>query len=130
MKGSMTVEASLVFPFCFLIIVIICCLGIFKYNQAVLKVTGYECVVHTMDLREESDKILQKTIESRALQTAKERVLGVENLEVFVKATASKIAVSYLGKQHLLNLPLEITVVYERVCPELTLRLLSETKGG
>ena len=37
MKGSLTVEAAFVFPFCFLVIGIVCLLGVFLYNQAVLK---------------------------------------------------------------------------------------------
>lgn len=129
MKGSMTVEASMVFSFCFLVIAIVCCLGTFKYNQAVLKLTGYECMLHTMELRGNSEQLLQETIKSRALQTAKERVLGVQKLQTTVKVTASKILVSFSGHQSLLNLPLEITVVYERVYPELTLRLLSGNTG-
>lgn len=129
MKGSMTVEASLVFPFCFLVIAIVCCLGIFKYNQAVLKLTGYECVVHTMELRGESEQVLRETIKGRAEQMAKERALGVENLETSVKVTTSKILVTYSGNQSLLRLPLKVNVVYERVYPEQTLRLLTGNTG-
>lgn len=129
MKGSMTVEASLVFPFCFLVIAIVCCLGIFKYNQAVLKLTGYECVVHTMELRGESEQVLRETIKGRAEQMAKERALGVENLETSVKVTTSKILVTYSGNQSLLRLPLKVNVVYERVYPEQALRLLAGNTG-
>ena len=129
MKGSLTVEASLTFPFCFLVIVIVCCLGIFKYNQAVLKLTGYECVIHTMEQRSQSKQMLQETIKNRASQAAKERVLGVQNLETSVKVTLSKISVNYSGSQNLLRLPLKVSVVYERVYPEQTLRLLSGNVG-
>ena len=122
-------EASLVFPFCFLVIAIVCCLGIFKYNQAVLKLTGYECVVHTMELRGESEQVLRETIKGRAEQMAKERALGVENLETSVKVTTSKILVTYSGNQSLLRLPLKVNVVYERVYPEQTLRLLTGNTG-
>lgn len=129
MKGNMTVEASLVFPFCFLMIAIVCCLGIFKYNQAVLKLTGYECVIHTMELRDESEQVLPETIKRRAEQIAKERVLGVQKLETSVKITSSKISVTYSGNQSLLRLPLKVNVVYERVYPEQTLRLLAGNTG-
>lgn len=129
MKGSMTVEASLVFPFCFLVIVLVCCLGIFKYNQTILKLTGYECVIHTMDLRDGAEQVLQETIKNRTGQMAKERALGVENLETSVKVTASKISVTCSGTQKLLRLPLNVNVVYERVYPEQLLRLLSGNAG-
>lgn len=82
MKGSMTVEASYVFPFCFLIILIVCHLGIFEYNRAVLKMTGYECILQTMELREESEKVMEENLLKRAGETAAGRVLGVRNLEI------------------------------------------------
>ena len=61
MKGSLTVEAAFVFPFCFLIIGIIYALGIFLYNQSVLKLTGYECSVQTMEDRDQKEEILLET---------------------------------------------------------------------
>lgn len=129
MKGSLTVEASLVLPFCFFVIAIVCSLGIFQYNQAVLEVTGYECLIHTMELREDSEKFWQESIKKLAEETAKERLLGVEELSATVKITASKIIVNYRGNQSFLKLPLEVTVIYERVHPELTFRLLSGKMG-
>lgn len=129
MKASMTVEASVVMPFCFLVIAIVCCLGVFQYNQAILKLTGYECMVHSMELREESESLLKENIRKRAEETGKARTLGIQNLEVSVSVTASKISVTYSADQSLLRLPLKVTTVYERVYPELTLRLLSGNTG-
>lgn len=129
MKASLTVEAAVILPFCFLVIAIVCCLGIFQYNQAILKLTGYECVVHSMELREESESILKESIRKRAEETGKARALGIQNLEVSVGVTASKISVTYSANQRLLRLPLKVTAVYERVYPELTLRLLSGNTG-
>ena len=48
MKGSLTVEAACIMPFCFLVITIVCVLGIYEYNQAVLQMTGYECILETV----------------------------------------------------------------------------------
>ena len=45
MKGNLTIEAAYLFPFCFFILSLICYLGIFLYNHAVLELTGYECVL-------------------------------------------------------------------------------------
>lgn len=129
MRGSMTVEASYIFPFCFVVIVIVCYLGIFEYNQAVLKMTGYECILHTMEGREESEELLKENLLKRAEQMAKTRVLGIKDLEVSVKMTASKISVSYRCRQTMLEVPLAVTAVYERTYPEVTLRLLSGKMG-
>lgn len=130
MKGSMTIEASYIFPFCFLIIAIVCYLGIFQYNQAVLKATGYECILQVIDEEDLDEEVLQQTIVKKAEQMAKTRVLGVKELNAVVKITASKILVTFHGSQRVFDLNLNITAVYERTYPEMTLRLLSGRMGG
>lgn len=129
MKGSLTVEASYIFPFCFLIITIVCYLGIFEYNKAVLKMTGYECILQAMEFREESEELLKETILKKAQQTAQQRVVGIQQLETVVKITVSKVSVSYSASQNILKIPFDVTVVYERTYPELTLRLQSGNTG-
>ena len=123
MKGSLTVEASYVFPFCFFVIFIICQLGCYQYNQAVLKMTGYESIVRTMEERELSDAQIKEHLKSRAETFALERVIGIKDLEVSVKMTSTKIAVTYTGIQTVIESPMEVTAVYERTCPERTLRM-------
>lgn len=123
-KGSMTVEAAYLFPFCFLIIGIVCYLGVFSYNQAVLKMTGYECILLVTEHKTQSDEALRKEILRLTEQTAKERVLGVSELNVTVKLTATKISVVCTGVQAMLNVPVSAEAVYERVYPEQTLRIL------
>ena len=85
--------------------------------------------MQTMELREESEKVMEENLLKRAGETAAGRVLGVRNLETKVKKTASKISVSYSGNQSILKVPFDITAVYERTYPELTLRLLSGKRG-
>lgn len=130
MKGNITIEASCIFPFCFLVIAIVCYLGIFSYNQSVLKTTGYESILWSVDAGEISEKNLQQSIRKKAEKMAGSRVLGMKELNVDVKITTSKIALTFYGKQTMFNLPLEITSVYERTYPERTLRLLTGTMGG
>lgn len=126
MKGSMTLEASYIFPFCFVVIGIVCYLGIFQYNQAVLKMTGYECILQTMEERDRNETTLKENLLQMANVAAKDRTFGVENLKTSVKITTSKISINYTGIQSMFQIPLDITVAYERIYPELTLRL---TKG-
>jgi hypothetical protein len=129
MKGSLTVEAAFVFPFCFLIIGIIYALGIFLYNQSVLKLTGYECIVQTMEDRDQKEEILLETLLQRAEETGKSRTLGIENLNAIVRITATKITLKYQCVQRILNLPMEVSVVCDRVYPEMSLRLMREIVG-
>lgn len=129
MKGSLTVEAAYIFPFCFLIIGIVCYLGIFEYNRAVLKMTGYECILQTMEERDGAEEAFQENLLRRARQAAKERTFGMTDLEVSAKITTSKISVSLQGIQTMIQTPLEVTVVYERTFPELTLRLMAGNIG-
>ena len=66
MKGNLTIEAAYLFPFCFFILSLICYLGIFLYNQAVLELTGYECVLQTMEEREIRDELFREKLYERA----------------------------------------------------------------
>lgn len=125
MKGTLTMEASYLFPFCFWVIGMVCFLGIFSYNQTVLKMTGYECILQALD--ESEMVVLEESFSKNVQKCAQERVLAVKNLEVTVKSSISQISVSYHGNQTMLNIPLEVTVVYEKIFPERTLRL---TKRG
>ncbi len=130
MKGSITAEASYVIPFCFLVIGMICFLGIYEYNQAVLQLTGYECILKTMEERGQNQSEFQKHLLERANRIGNERILGVEDLDAAIQITASKIALSYEGTQTMLNLPIEVTVVYNKVHPEMTLWLTKGVTGG
>lgn len=129
MKGSLTVEAAFVFPFCFLIIGIIYALGIFLYNQSVLKLTGYECIVQTMEDRDQKEEILLETLLQRAEETGKSRTLGIADLNAIVRITATKVILKYQCVQRILNLPMEVSVVCDRVYPEMSLRLMREIVG-
>ena len=129
MKGSLTVEAAFVFPFCFLIIGIIYALGIFLYNQSVLKLTGYECIVQIMEDRDQKEEILLETLLQRAEETGKSRTLGIDDLNAIVRITATKITLKYQCVQRILNLPMEVSVVCDRVYPEMSLRLMREIVG-
>ena len=126
MKGSMTVEAALVFPFCFFVLAIIGCLGVYKYNQSVLKLSGYECVVHTMEERNLEEQIFKENFSRRMLDAAQNRTLGMKDFEISIKISATKLLVKIKGVQKLLNLPVEAEVVYQRVHPERVLQLLRE----
>ena len=126
MKGTMTVEAALVFPFCFFVLAIIGCLGVYKYNQSVLKLSGYECVVRTMEERNLEEQIFKENFSRRMLDAAQNRTLGMKDFEISIKISATKLLVKIKGVQKLLNLPVEAEVVYQRVHPERALQLLRE----
>lgn len=124
MKGSMTVEASWLFPICFAVIGIIFYLGIFQYNRAVLKMTGYECILQNIEELSEDEEAFEEILVKAAKRAAEERTLGVKDFKVSVKITSTKVLLSYECIQKiLLESPLEVKVLYERIYPELTLRL-------
>ena len=123
MKGSLTVEASLVFPFCFIVIGIVCFLGIFLYDQAVLKLTGYECILQLIEQEGTDESVFQRNLQEQVENLAEQRTLAITELQVSVKVSISEIIVDYCGRQRLLSLPIETKVVYEKTFPELTLRL-------
>ncbi len=129
MKASVTVEASLIVPMCFVVIMITCYLGIFQYNQSVLKLTGYECILRTMEEREQDLSLLKDNLLHRAKEYGEERILAVKNLNVSVKMTATQISLTYSCVQSILESPIEVTIDYERVHPELTLRMMRNFMG-
>ena len=124
MKGSLTVEATFIFPFCFFAIGLICYLGVFLYNQSVLEMTGYECILQTMEERELGEEMFSQHLLQRAKQAANDRTLGLEELQTDLKITSSKIVLSYEGVQVMLGVPVEVDVIYEKTSPELTLKLI------
>lgn len=129
MKGSLTVEAACVFPICFLVIGMVWLFGIFLYNQAVLKITGYECILQSLEDREQREEVFLDNLLRRAEESGKARTLAVEELNATVKITASKISLNYQCLQTLLSIPIEVSVVCERIHPEMTLRLARRTLG-
>jgi len=129
MKGSMTIEGAYIFPLCFIILTVICCLGIFRYNLAVLKMTGYECILSAVGNQEEDTGFSEEDLLQNAELCADKRVLAIEKLKTTVKVTASKISVKYSGTQALFHIPFEVTAVYERTFPERTLRLTQKLTG-
>ena len=123
----MTIEAAYIFPLCFLILGIVCYLGIYEYNRAVLKMAGYECILQTMEERDED--CFKENLLRRAELAAKERTFGMVDLKTSAKITATKDSVSIQGEQRMLQVPLEVTVIYERTFPELTLRMMKGMTG-
>lgn len=129
MKGSLTVEAAYIFPFCFMVIGLVSILGLFLFNQAVLEMTAYECILHTIEERNLEEETFKEHLLKRAEQVGNERTFGVKGLQVSMKMTASKISLTYTGTQSVIGAPIEATAVYERTFPELTLKLKKGMAG-
>ena len=129
MKGSLTVEAAYIFPFCFMVIGLVSILGLFLFNQAVLEMTAYECILHTIEERTLDEESFKDNLLKRAEQVGNERTFGVKELQVSMKMTASKISLTYTGTQSVIGVPIEATAVYERTFPELTLKLKKGMAG-
>lgn len=129
MKGNLTIEAAYVFPFCFFVLGLVSFLGIFLYNQAVLEMTGYECILQTIEDREYEEEYLKEQLLERAKCAGEKRTFGLQELQVNLKITATKIAINYKGIQAVIGVPINVDVVYERTFPELTLRLIKGVGG-
>jgi hypothetical protein len=129
MKGNLTIEAAYLFPFCFFVLGLICYLGIFLYNQAVLELTGYECILQTIEERELRDELLKEHLYQRAKENAQERTFGVQELQVTLKVTTSKIAINYKGRQSVVGVPINVDVVYGRTNPERALKMINGIGG-
>ena len=129
MKGSLTVEASYILPFCMVVILILCQLGIYQYNREVLKITGYECILKTMEDANAEKQHISEELQKRTMELITERMIGVEDLKVTVKITMTKIFMTLEGVQKMLNSPLSVKVTYERCHTETTLRIARRVMG-
>lgn len=129
MRGSLTIESAFVFPFCFMVVLIVCQLGIFQYDRAVLKMTAYECILKAVEDEKLTESELIEQLQSRALNNGEERVLGVKDLNAAVKVTASKIVLTFQGVHTMLETPMEVSAAYERFYPELILRISEGVEG-
>ncbi len=122
MKGSMTVEAAYVFPFCFFMLLLVFELGIFLYDQSVLKLTAGECVLKVME-EEKTESQIKEELERLILENGAERTLGTEELQVEIRSTAKRLLVTCKGEFSALGVRMETVTEYEKCSPENTLRL-------
>lgn len=122
MKGSMTVEAAYVFPFCFFLLLLVFELGIFLYDQSVLKLTAGECILKVME-EEKTESQIKEELQRLILENGAERTLGTEELQVELRSTATKILVTCKGEFSALGVEVETTLEYEKCSPEEMLRL-------
>ena len=127
MKGNITIEASYIFPFCFLLIGIVCYLGVSLYNRSVLKLTAYECVLQTV--QEYDDESSEAYLMKIAEEYGKQRAFSIKELQVRVRMTVSKITVTYTASQSAFEIPIQVTAIYEKTFPETMLRLTKEKTG-
>lgn len=131
MKGNMTVEASLVFPFCLWSIGVVCCLGIFCYNLAVLKLTAYECVSHSMDLRDLEEERFERELAALLEEKAGERVLALNEIRASVSVTEYSIHADIRAVWRLLfSRSVYVGVNVKKTHPEAVLRVVFAGKGN
>ena len=129
MKGNLTVEASYILPLCLFMIAILGQLGIYQYDREVLKLTGYECILKTVEDVDVTEETMKQNLEKRALENAMARLVGIKDLKVDAKITVSKILLTFQGVHCIFDSPLEVKIVYERVSPEVTLRMTRDVIG-
>lgn len=124
MRGNLTVEAALIVPFSLIAIGVVCWLGIYQYNLAVLHLTGYESVIHMTEFENLEKKDFEEELLRYFKRKAEERTLAVVNLRVFVKMTERKIKVDFEGTQQvILSGFLKTGVSYTRMHPEKIVRI-------
>ena len=89
------------------------------------EVVTYEMFV----LPDNVDELFREKLYERAKEAAQERTFGVQELQITLKVTASKIAINYKGIQSAIGVPMNVDVVYEKTNPEQTLRLIKGIGG-
>lgn len=123
MKGNVTVEAALVFPFCFALIGVVCYLGVYSYHLAMLKLTAYEGISRSLEQRSLDDQKLEREIARLLEGKAEERALALEDIRVSIKVTKFYITAELFAVQKMIfSQPVRVKVTYQRTSPERMLR--------
>lgn len=129
MKGSLTVEAALVIPFSFMILGVICLLGVFQYNQAVVFITGRSYMYEVLDYREHGNAFMEQYLEEQVKAALAERTIGLKEIQVEAKVSTGKIYLHCGGQQKILfSLSVEKELEKIRLYPEPWIRQESYRK--
>ncbi|SKB97594.1 TadE-like protein [Lachnospiraceae bacterium] len=96
-KGSLTVEASLLFPFILMVIVISIYAMFFLHDRAVLDAAAYEAALRGCEITSEKADVMAK-VRKTGEETIEGRLLSTRNVNMDVSITGQDIRVRYTGE--------------------------------
>lgn len=102
-KGSLTVEASILIPFLTFLVFVFICLCLYLHDRSVLSSCAAELSGKGAAGKYQSEKELEAWLLRQAPGLARGKLLALGELEVSVKVTKQKVAVTYEGYTGLLG---------------------------
>lgn len=131
LHGYLSVEASLVFPFGMAVIGAVCWMGVFRYNLAVLRLTGQEAIGHMTEFRELDEAQFERELVRYVQEKTEARTLACTELHTEIKRTRRKIILELGGVQRLVFAhPLYAEVSYTYIDPEAAVLTAASVSKG
>lgn len=131
MRGSITVEASLIMPFCLAVIGVFSWLGVFQYNRAVMKLTACEYIVRFAEQRMQERDEFVRELTGKLEQAAEERTLALREIRASVKVTGSTVVAELNAEQRIIwSGTLNAKASYKITHPETALRIAGAAGMG
>ena len=95
-KGSLTIEASLLFPLIMMVIVICIYAMFFMHDRAVLDASAYEAALRGCEITSEHGDVMS-TVRATSEETIEGRLLSTKNVKTEVEITGHDVKVRYTG---------------------------------
>lgn len=95
-SGSLTIEASLLFPLIMMVIVICIYAMFFLHDRAVLDASAYEAALRGCEITSEHGDVMS-TVRGASDETIEGRLLSTKNINTEVEITGHDIRVCYIG---------------------------------
>lgn len=96
-KGSLTIEASLLFPLIMMVIVICIYAMFFLHDRTVLDESAYEAALRGCEITSEHGDVMSK-VRATSDETLEGRLLSTKNVKTDVEITGHDIKVKYTGE--------------------------------
>lgn len=95
-KGSLTVEASMLMSIIIPVLMSIIYLGFYLHNDAILKSAAYETAVYASLFQDDEEKM--KQIGEEQQKRVKQRLIGAKHFSSQIQAGKKQVSVSYEGQ--------------------------------
>lgn len=112
-KGSFTIEATILMPFLFFVILTLMQISFFLYNREAVTVMASQAALQGVQMEQEGKNTIRKRLETFLAEETGERLLFVDKVGWDVSVTLTKVKVTVTLSQKTLFKPLSCEVTEE-----------------
>ena len=112
-KGSLTIEASLLMPFLFFVLLTIIQISFFLYNREAVTVMASQAALQGVQMEQAGKNTIEKKLDKFLKEETEQRLVFVDKVDYKVSVTLKKVKVSISLSQKTLFRLLDCTVTEE-----------------